>query len=80
MFLPLHPFESEGIFKPELIPRTKKITEDKVTRLPLHLCHVEEDFHKPLQKLRAEPEVKVHIIEASITSREMNISLPPLVT
>jgi len=80
MFLPLHPFERVGIFKPELIPRTKKITEDKVTRLPLHLCHVEEDFHKPLQKLRAEPEVKVHIIEASITSREMNISLPPLVT
>ena len=51
--------------------------------MPLIRDHLEEDFHNPLQKLSADPAlpaVKVHITAASITSRERNISLPPLVT
>jgi len=66
----------------------KRIREDQITRitgnfLPLIRDHLEEDFHNPLQKLSADPAlpaVKVHITAASITSRERNISLPPLVT
>jgi len=88
MLLPLPPFERKGIFKYNPYRGLKRIREDQITRitgkrLQLIRDHLEEDFHNPLQKLSADPAlpaVKVHITAPSMTSREINIRLPPLVT